>query len=68
MATEIYLGYPPRHVIDWIREHSKPASNPKTKIPFTDGSVEEYDWSGKINLQTMINAGLYIGGSWKKNP
>ena len=43
MATEIYLGNPPRHVIDWIREHSKPVGNPKTKITFTDGSVEEYD-------------------------
>ena len=28
---------------------TKPVANPKTKITFTDGSVEEYDWSGEIN-------------------
>ena len=48
MATEIYLGTPPQYVIDWIKAHSKPAANPKTKIMFIDGSVEEYDWSGEI--------------------
>ena len=25
MATEIYLGKPPKHVIDWIRNHSQPS-------------------------------------------
>ena len=70
MATEIYLGEPPQHVIDWIKAHSKPVGNPKTKITFFDGSVEEYDWSGEINQQTMIDAGLYDGGShtWIKKP
>ena len=70
MATEIYLGNPPRHVIDWIREHSKPAGNPKTKITFTDGTSQEYDWSGEINQQPMIDAGLLDGDSynWIKNP
>ena len=37
MATEIYLGNPPPHIIDWIKAHSKPAGNPKTKITFYDG-------------------------------
>ena len=70
MATEIYLGNPPRHVIDWIREHSKPAGNPKTKITFTDGTSQEYDWSGEINQQPMIDAGLLDGDSyvWVKEP
>ena len=27
---------------------TKPVANPKTKITFTDGSVEEYEWSGEI--------------------
>ena len=25
MATEVYLGYPPQHVIDWIKAHSQPS-------------------------------------------
>ena len=58
MATEIYLGTAPQYVINWIKAHSKPAGNPKTKITFTDGSVEEYDWSGEITKDTMINSGL----------
>ena len=49
MATEIYLGNPPPYMIDWIKAHSKPAGNPKTKITFTDGSFKEYDWSGEID-------------------
>ena len=49
---------------------TKPAGNPKTKITFADGSVEEYDWSGEINQQTMIDAGLYHGVNyvWIKKP
>ena len=70
MATKIYLGNPPQYVIDWIKAHSKPVGNPKTKITFADGSVEEYDWSDEINFQTMIDSGLYDNGynSWMKNP
>ena len=48
MATEIYLGNPPPYMIDWIKAHSKPAGNPKTKITFTDGTSQEYDWSGEL--------------------
>ena len=59
MATKIYLGNTHQYVIDWIKAHSKPVANPKTKITFTDGSVEEYDWSGEITKQTMIDAYLY---------
>ena len=69
MATEIYLGNPPQYVVDWIKAHSKPVGNPKTKITFTDGTSQEYDWSGEINQQTMIDAGLYSGGPiWIKEP
>lgn len=67
MATEIYLGKPPQYVIDWIKAHFV---NPKTKITFIDGSVEEYNWSGEITRQKMIDAGLYDGdsNSWIKVP
>ena len=70
MATEIYLGNPPQHVIDWIKAHSKPIANPKTKITFTDGTSQEYDWSGEINQMTMIDAGLYDENEyiWTKEP
>ena len=70
MATEIYLGTPPQHIIDWIKAHSKPTGNPKTKITFTNGDSKEYDWSGEINRQTIIDAGIYDGNeyTWVKEP
>lgn len=69
MATEIYLGNPPQHVIDWIKAHSKPAGNPKTKITFTNGTSQEYDWSGEINYNTMTEAGLLgDNNNWIKKP
>ena len=75
MATEIYLGNPPRHVIDWIREHSKPVANPKTKIIFTDGSEGEYLIEGAMDCPALVAAGLMPEGSgtsmpatWNKNP
>ena len=70
MATEIYIGNPPPRMIDWIKAHSKPAGNPKTKITFTDGTSQEYDWKGEITLQTMIDAGLFNGNAnnWVKTP
>ena len=70
MAMEIYLGNPPQYMIDWIKAHSKPAVSPKTKITFTDGSVEEYDWSGEIDQGTMINTGLFDEHEyiWTKKP
>ena len=48
MATKIYLGEPPQYVIDWIKAHSKPVGNPKTKITFDNGGTIEYNWSGEI--------------------
>ena len=75
MATEIYLGEPPRHVIDWIKAHSKPVASPKTKITFTDGTEGEYLIEGNMGLDELIAAGLMPEGSgtsmpvtWNKNP
>lgn len=48
MGIEVYLGEPPKHIKDWIINNSKPVANPKTKITFTDGSLQEYDWSSEI--------------------
>ena len=68
--TQIFLGYPPEHIKNWIIEHSKPTGNPKTKITFADGISQEYDWSGEINRQTIIDAGIYDGNeyTWVKEP
>ena len=68
MASRIYLGYPPQHIIDWIKAHYKPAVGPKTKITFTDGTSQEYDWSGKITYRTMKDAGLAEDNAWIKQP
>ena len=69
MGIEVFLGEPPQHIKDWIINNSKPAGNLKTKITFTDGSVDEYDWSGEINSQTMTDAGIWDAfAGWTKNP
>lgn len=70
MASRIYLGYPQPRVIDWINRHSKPAAGPKTKMTFADGISQEYDWSGEINQQTMVDAGLCDNryANWIKEP
>ena len=47
--TQIFLGYPPEHIKNWIIEHSRPVGNPKTKITFKNGTSQEYDWSGEIS-------------------
>ena len=75
MATEIYLGNPPQHVIDWIKAHSKPVVSPKTKITFTDGSKGEYLIEGVMDCPALVAAGLMPEGSgtsapptWIKSP
>lgn len=49
MGIEVFLGEPPQHIKEWIINNLKPAGNPKTKLTFTDGTSQEYDWSGEIN-------------------
>ena len=68
--TQIFLGYPPEHIKNWIIEHSRPVGNPKTKITFKNGTSQEYDWSGEISQQTMIDAGLCDRNkyTWVKEP
>ena len=63
-----FQDHPPPHIEAWIKAHYKPAVGQKTKITFTDGSSQEYDWSSEINQQTMIDAGLYSDddGAWIK--
>lgn len=72
MGIETYLGNPPQHIVDWIKSHSKPTTREKTLITFTDGTTEEYDLSGEMTQETMIDAGLgYIddesGYTWVKS-
>ena len=75
MGTQVFLGNPPQHVIDWIREHSKPVVSPKTKITFADGTKGEYLIEGTMDCPALIAAGLMPEGSgtgapptWIKNP
>ena len=73
MGTQVFLGNPPQHVIDWIKAHSKPVISPKTKITFSDGSKGEYLIEGAMDYQALIAAGLMSPGtesepSWIKSP
>ena len=68
MATEIYLGNPPQHVIDWIKAHSKPVVSPKTKITFSDGSDGEYLIEGVMDCPALVAVGLMPEGSGTSAP
>ena len=57
MGTQVFLGNPPQHVIDWIHEHSKLVVSPKTKITFTDGSKGEYLIEGAMDCPALVAAG-----------
>ena len=58
MATEIYLGNPPQHVIDWIKAHSKPVVKAETHIKFVDGTEGDYLIEGAMDWNALIAAGL----------
>ena len=49
MATEIYLGYPPQHVLDWIRNHSQPAGHPETRFTLEGGTVDTHNITGTLD-------------------
>ena len=53
--TQIFLGYPPEHIKNWIIEHSKPA---KTHIKFTDGKEDDYLIEGSMDNSSLAAAGL----------
>ena len=61
--TQIFLGYPPEHIKNWIIDHSKPAGNPKTHIKFTDGTKGDYLREGAMDCPALIAAGLMPPGS-----
>ena len=42
-------------------------TNIVTKLTFDDGTISSFNWSGEINQQTMIDAGLYDNDQWTKN-
>ena len=68
MATEIYLGNPPQHVIDWIREHSKPVVKKETHIKFANGTEGDYLIKGVMDCPALIAAGLMYEGSGTSAP
>ena len=41
-----------------------PAGHPETCITFSDGSSDTYEWSGEIDQQTMVDAGLFDDSQW----
>ena len=55
----VFLGKPPAGIEAWIKDHHGPVEHPETRITFSDGSSDTYEWSGTIDRQTMIDAGLF---------
>ena len=75
MATKIYLGNPPPHIIDGIKAHSKPAVKKETHIKFVDGTESDYLIEGVMDCPALVAAGLMPEGSgtsarpsWIKDP
>ena len=75
MATEIYLGNPPQHIINWIKAHSKPAVKAETHIKFVDGTEGDYLIEGVMDCPALVAVGLMpegsgteIGPGWIKDP
>lgn len=71
--TNIFLGYPPEYIKNQIIEQSskEPAGHEKTWIWFNgQENYEEFDWSGEITKQTMIDARLFSEDDqeWSKPP
>ena len=62
MAVEIYLGNPPEHIVQWIKDHSGPVSHPETRFTLQDGTVETYNIIGTLDQQWMI-----ANGFWDEN-
>ena len=71
--TQIFLGYPPEHIKNWIIDHSKPAAKNETHIKFTDGTEGDYLIEGAMDYAALMAAGLMSDGTdsapcWLKNP
>lgn len=61
MATEIYLGKPPQHVIDWIKNRPRP----ETRIWWSDEESDYNDYliEGALDCPALIERGLMPEGS-----
>ena len=68
MGTQVFLGNPPQHVIDWIKAHSKPVVSPKTKITFSDETEGDYLIEGAMDCPALVAAGLMPEGSGTSAP
>lgn len=65
MATEIYLGYPPQNVLDWIRNHSQSATRAETRIWWSsdESNYNDYLIEGALDCPALIEKGLMPEGS-----
>ena len=61
--TTIFLGEPPSHIKEWIRDHHGPVVKSKTHIKFVDGTEDDYLIEGAMDCPALITAGLMPPGS-----
>ena len=59
MTTEVYLGYPPQYIVDWIKTHSQPAQSPY--FAYDENRVITGLHQGSPNIQE--EGGWTYGGS-----
>jgi len=77
MTTEIYLGNPPANIVDWIRNHSQPATRAETRIWWSsdESNYNDYLIEGALDCPALIEKGLMPEGSgtefepyWNNSP
>lgn len=61
--TTIFLGEPPSHIKEWIRNHHGPVVKPETHIKFVDGTEDDYLIEGAMDCPALVAAGLMPEGS-----
>ena len=62
MGIEVYLGEPPKHIKDWIINHSVKR---ETHVKFVGGTERDYLIEGVMNDDTLIATGL-MANDWGK--
>jgi hypothetical protein len=58
MATNIFLGYPPPKIKEWIEKNVKtgPVFKDETQVVYTDGSTWEGLVEGTLTYESIPNA------------
>ena len=66
--NNVFLGMPPPHIKQWIKDHHGPVVKQETHIKFVDGTEGDYFIEGAMDCPALIAAGLMPPGSGEMEP